>query len=253
LQARLGRDATKVRVIPNGIPSEIFHRPTRPRRPDPNSPARLLFVGQLIPLKGVDVLIQALARLRATDDAELLLVYQNAAMEDAYRSLVEDLGLRHRVRFLGMRSAGELGLLYREVDLLVLPSRSEALPSVITEAMMSGLPVVASAVGGIPEQVGPHGRLVPPGDVDRLAEALRSTLREVRDGRFDPAAISADANLRFGIPAMIDAHLRLYQRLAAETGEPARIRARYRPANAAARLALRTCGDRLTGRGLLAK
>jgi glycosyltransferase involved in cell wall biosynthesis len=196
----------------------------------------------------VDVLLRALAEI---EDAELLLVYHNAALETTFRALAGDLNLGDRVQFLGVRSAAQLADLYRAVDLFVLPSRSEALPSVISEAMLSGLPVVASAVGGIPEQVGRHGRLVPPDDVDRLTAALRATLLDLRANRIDHAAIHADAAQRFGVPTMVERHLRLYRGLLAADEAPARHRARYRPANAAARLALRTVGERLTGRGLL--
>ena len=248
LGLRLDSASQKTHVIPTGLPSEVFFPPAQPPVLGPTRRSRLLYVGQLIPLKGVDVLLRALAEI---EDAELLLVYQNAALETTFRALAGDLNLGDRAQFLGIRSAAQLADLYRAVDLLVLPSRSEALPSVISEAMLSGLPVVASAVGGIPEQVGRHGRLVPPDDVDRLTAALRATLLDLRANRIDHAAIHPHAAQRFGVPTMVERHLRLYRGLLAAGEAPARHRARYRPANAAARLALRTVGERLTGHGLL--
>jgi glycosyltransferase involved in cell wall biosynthesis len=240
--------AERTHVIPNGIPTEMFFPPAQPPILRPMRRSRLLYVGQLIELKGVDVLLRALSEIQ---DAELLLVYRNPALEKTFRALATDLDLADRVQFLGARSAAQLADLYRTVDLLVLPSRSEALPSVISEAMLSGLPIVASAVGGIPEQVGAHGRLVPPDDVDQLTAALRATLIDLRANRIDHAAIHADATRRFGVPTMIERHLRLYSDLLAGGEAPVRHRARYRPGNAAARLALRTVGERLTGHGLL--
>lgn len=248
LRAHLDCAPDKMHVIPNGISSRTFHPTGRQPLLEPKRRARLLYVGQLIELKGVDVLLRALARV---EDAELLLVYQDATLEAALRALAADLNVSDRVQFLGIRAAAQLADLYREVDLFVLPSRSEALPSVISEAMLTGLPVVASAVGGIPEQVGEYGRLVPPDDVDRLATALRSTIRDLRANRIDHIAIHAAALGRFGVGNMVERHLQLYRRLLAAAEPPARRRVRYGPANAAARLALRTVGDRLTGRGLL--
>lgn len=248
LRLHLDCSPAKMHVIPNGIPAQIFFPADQHPVLGPTRRARLLYVGQLIELKGVDVLLRALAQV---EDVELLLVYQDATLEATFRALAADLNLGDRVQFLGIRSAAQLADLYRQVDLFVLPSRSEALPSVISEAMLSGLPVVASAVGGIPEQVGEYGRLVPTDDVDRLATALRSTILELRANRIDHAAIHAAAVQRFGVATMVERHLQLYRGLLAAGETPARRRIRYGPANAAARLALRTVGDRLTGRGLL--
>lgn len=248
LRLHLGCPSEKLHVIPNGIPAQTFHPAAHHPALLPTRRARVLYVGQLIELKGVDVLLRALTQV---EDAELLLVYQDATLEATFRALAAELHVGDRVQFLGIRSAAQLAELYRQVDLFVLPSRSEALPSVISEAMLSGLPVVASAVGGIPEQIGEYGRLVPPDDVERLAIALRSMILELRANRIDHAGIHAAALQRFGVHNMVERHLKLYRGLLAAGEPPARHRVRYAPANAAARLALRTVGDRLTGRGLL--
>jgi glycosyltransferase involved in cell wall biosynthesis len=94
---------------------------------------------------------------------------------------------------------------------LVLPSRYEALPSVLTEAMLSGLPVVASDVGGIAEQIGDHGEVVPPGDAAGLSQGIANVILDYGTAvsRADRAAHRARD--RFTIEAMVEAHVRLYQ------------------------------------------
>ena len=103
---------------------------------------------------------------------------------DRVRRLVVSRGLQARVRWLGPRTDGDVAELYTRGDLLVLPSRAEPYGMVVTEALARGLPVLATAVGGVPEALGqtPDGELpgvlVPPGEPDALAVALRRWLGE---------------------------------------------------------------------------
>ncbi len=199
-----------VTVIPNGIPAERFllnaaaHGPT-------DRPRRLLFVGQLIPLKGVDVLLHALCQVSKTAAVELFLVYQNAQLEKHYRDLARQLGVLDKVHFVGFLGVEELAAMYGNVDVLVLPSYGECLPSVITEAFLCGLPVVATNVGGIPDQVGSYGKIVSPGDSGELSTAILATLEEIRYGdarRHDRRAYAEQA---FNVANMTERHLELYE------------------------------------------
>lgn len=237
--------------IPNGLPSDVFFYRERPARPA--GPYRMLFVGQLIEQKGVDILLNALRIVRQSSDAELQLVYQNPRLETHYKELAAQLGLRDHVHFLGIKSAFELAELYRQADLFVLPTFAEALPSVVTEAMMSGLPVVASRVAGIPDQVGPHGTLVAPGDVEGLADAIQRTLHAVARNDIQPRAVSEYATARFSITTMVNEHLRLYEHLARTASMPTRSRKTYWPMNTITRAFLAAYGDRLAGRGWLSR
>ena len=90
---------------------------------------------------------------------------------------VAELGLRDTVLFHGPKPHDELPDWFRAADLFVLPSRSEGVPGVLMEAMACGTPFVASRVGGVPEvaELG-DGALVPPGDVDQMATAIREVL-----------------------------------------------------------------------------
>ena len=144
----------------------------------------LLCVAAVVPAKGQDRLVSALARLR---DLPWTLTCAGAAdldpafVEQLLRTC-EDAGVAGRVRLLGPLTAQELDRAYARADVLVLASSLETYGMVVAEALARGLPVVATAVGGLPEAVGrapdgtAPGLLVPAGDIDALADALRAWL-----------------------------------------------------------------------------
>jgi glycosyltransferase involved in cell wall biosynthesis len=139
----------------------------------------LLGVGRLVPGKGFLAAARALAVLPA--DVGLLLIGEGPEQQ----AIADAAGAR--VHFLGARTPDEVATAYRACDLFVLPSEREGWPNVVTEALASGLRVVATAVGGIPEILGgptvdPRlGALVPPGDDMALAAALRAALEVAGD------------------------------------------------------------------------
>ncbi|HIQ22713.1 MAG TPA: glycosyltransferase [Planctomycetes bacterium] len=144
-------------------------------------PIRLLCVGRLVPVKGLKYLFQALRQLLDRGPkAELLLVghgYHRPKLE----GLAWELGITGQVSFLGRVPFGpELFRLYREADIFVLPSLSEGIPKTLLEAMASGLPIVATRVGGVPDVVkdGKTGLLVAPRSPGELAEAIERIIRE---------------------------------------------------------------------------
>lgn len=177
LVATDGLRAESVRVIYNGVDTAIF----RPAAADERATLRrslgipadeivLMAVGSLKPIKGIDVLLDAFAPLAPR--ARLAVVGDGpdrAALEARARALRIDA----KVSFLGLRD--DVHQLYRAADALVLASRTEALPTVILEAMASGLPVVATNVGGVPEMVEPErsGVLVEPENSPALSDALQ--------------------------------------------------------------------------------
>ncbi|MCG8591472.1 MAG: glycosyltransferase family 4 protein [Proteobacteria bacterium] len=149
--------------------------------PEAGRPFSVLAVARLIPKKGIDTLIRALARTLENDELDWRLViagdgYERAALE----ALVEALGVRRRVRFEGSVPNARVRELMAEADLLGLPCRTDALgdrdgvPVVLMEAMAAGLPVVVGDLPAVRELVedGETGRVVAPDDVPALARVL---------------------------------------------------------------------------------
>jgi glycosyltransferase involved in cell wall biosynthesis len=165
---------------------------------------------RLDPAKGVDVLLRALAPL---SDASLVVV-GSGPDERLLRELPRSLGLDDRVHWVGWSDAPRSYI--AAVDVLAVPSRDEALPLVILEAMLAGRPVVASAVGSVDEAVidGLTGLLVPPDDPTALADALGALVAdaELRDRM--GACGRQRAVEQFSVEAMARSYEALYDRLA---------------------------------------
>ena len=208
-------------TIPNGIDAQQY--PYRRLNGAGNGqPWRLVFCGQLIQFKRCDLAIRAIARLSL--DVELTLAYQNTALETELKALAISLGVADRVIFAGKKDPTQLADLYQRSDLLVLPSENEALPSVITEAMLSGLPFVTTTVGGIPEQSGGFGSLLTRPTVQMLADNIAHVLKNYASYSGSSQKMSDYARRTFSIPSMIADHLRLYETLA---GGPVRRASRH--------------------------
>jgi len=146
----------------------------------------LLSVAAVIPGKGHDVLLDALALLTALRWHCVCVgsLERDPAFAERLRRRAREGGMADRVRFPGPRTGADLARSYGAADLLLLPSRAETYGMVVTEALARGLPVVAAEVGGVPEALG-HGAdgtrpglLVPPGDPRALGEALRAWLED---------------------------------------------------------------------------
>jgi glycosyltransferase involved in cell wall biosynthesis len=177
---RMGATRDRISVVPCGVDVEHF-RPDGPVALRGTRP-RLLCVGRLVPRKGFDTVIQALAAVPA---AELVIAGGPAAAElgadpEAQRltRLAEQCGVADRVRLIGAVSRPDLPALLRSADLVVCTPWYEPFGIVPLEAMACGVPVVASAVGGFLDTVvdGATGALVPPRRPDRLAAVLRRLL-----------------------------------------------------------------------------
>lgn len=133
-------------------------------------------VSRLSPEKGVDLALRIHRVVIARHPAARLVIAGEGQERAALEALSGELGLGDSVQWLGYRD--DLDPMYGEMDVLLLPSRSEGLPNVILEGMAHGIPVVATAVGGVPEVVtdGGNGFLVPSGDVDGLARSVTRLL-----------------------------------------------------------------------------
>ena len=134
--------------------------------------ARLLCIGRLIPIKGHLVLLRALAQARARVPDVTLDLAGRGPLEPALKAYVRELGLEDAVRFLGFVSPVQRAV--EDAAIVVVPSLGEGFGMVALEAMERARPVIASAVGGLPEIVvdGETGLVVPSGDAEALAEAI---------------------------------------------------------------------------------
>ena len=158
----------KLRIVHCGVEPARYDRPAPPARPG----LHLVFVGRITPIKGLRMLMEALARARETHpDLTLTLVGDG---ED--RAHLEELArpMGDAVRFAGFLSQERVADAVAAADALVLPSFAEGLPVVLMEAMAAGKPVIATQVAGVGELVenGVSGHLVPAGDAEALARAI---------------------------------------------------------------------------------
>jgi len=139
----------------------------------------ILFVGRLMPEKGVFDLVQAVAQVNATVPCKLLVAGDGASSEAMFR-MAEELGIAGRVEMLGHVSGPRLARCYLQADALVLPSYREGFPTVLLEAMSDGLPIVTTRLRGAADrlQQGVNCLFVPPGRPDLLAGALGRILSD---------------------------------------------------------------------------
>jgi glycosyltransferase involved in cell wall biosynthesis len=208
------------RVIPNGIDLDVF-RPgdrndARARLDLPHDAEVLFFAANSIHgsrWKDFATLREALARLGADGGRRLVLI---AAGDEG----AEERFGRAEVRYLPYRSdPGWVALLLRAADAYVHPARADTFPTAVLEAMACGIPVVATAVGGIPEQVhdGITGLLVPLANPAALADALRRILVDPSMRASFAAAAAAVARDRFDERRMVEAYLAWYREALEQT------------------------------------
>ena len=199
----------RVRVARNGIPVEELRRAgagagDRVRAELDIGPGRpvLAIIGRLHPVKGHRALLTMLPAILRGCPESLLLVIGDGPERAACEELARSLGIRRHVRFLGKR--GDVPRLLSAIDLVLMPSHSEGLGLAAIEALAAARPVVAFAVGGLPEVVvdGVNGRLVPPADCEAFASAVVETLRDTAR-RLSYARGAASSAQHFGVEAHV--------------------------------------------------
>ncbi|MDB5357463.1 MAG: tuaC [Phycisphaerales bacterium] len=177
--AGFGVEAAKIRTIYNGVDTTLFHpgKPGEDRAKlgiESDIPV-LLYAGNLRPVKGVDVLIEACAHLAAEGFPFVCYIIGDGPQRGALERQVASLGLDGRVKLVGAKPHHDLPNWFRAASAFVLPSHSEGVPNVLLEASACGTPFVATRVGGIPEIVHlGNGQLVPAANPRAMAEAIRA-------------------------------------------------------------------------------
>jgi glycosyltransferase involved in cell wall biosynthesis len=164
-------------------------------------PFRVVCTARLDPVKRLDVLLHAAALLFARGVDLQMTIFGDGSERETLVSIARDLGLIHRVLFAGLRPRHEIFEALAQAHAFSLVSSIETQSLGIIEALCTGLPVIATAVGGIPEIVGAaDGILVAPGDASAVADALEAVTRGTR--RFTAAAIANRARDRFSSQAI---------------------------------------------------
>jgi glycosyltransferase involved in cell wall biosynthesis len=164
----IGRPSCPVCIVPNGLYPHEFYEPGLA-----DDAADFVFVGELRPLKGVDVMLAALAAQRAVYPATAVIV-GTGPDEAEFKRLAQKLGIEDKVTFAGSLPARTA---FARGRCVVVPSRAESFPYVVLEAAAAQMPLIATEVGGIPEIVaGTDTPLIRPGDIGALAQQMRGFL-----------------------------------------------------------------------------
>lgn len=202
--ARLaGTGGAPRRVIPNGLRPEDFVE--QPANPDA---ANFLFIGELRALKGVDILLDALALLVATHPVRAVIVGGGPDAE-TFKAQAKALNLDLHVTFPGAMPAHDA---FPLGHCLVVPSRAESFPYVVLEAGAAGKPVIATNVGGIPEIVaGTQTELIAAGSVDALKRAMDGVLADPEGAQARAVELRTAVQSKFTVAAMTDAVLDFYR------------------------------------------
>lgn len=184
---RYGADPARVRVIPNGCDTAIFHlldRAVARRELDlPERSRIVLYVGRLVAEKGLRELLTAAAELARNDAGLVLALVGDGPLRAELEAMARSMpGLA--LRFAGAQPPAAVARWMSAADVVTLPSYSEGHPNVLVEALACGRPAVATTVGGIPEVIdAASGVLVPPRDTDALARGLGEALARDWDER----------------------------------------------------------------------
>ncbi|TMF23109.1 MAG: glycosyltransferase family 1 protein [Chloroflexi bacterium] len=193
-------DPARVAVIPCGVDPEVFHpvrqADAREKLARDQCERLILFVGRIEQIKGIDVLLRAMALLffrRPDLRSEVCLLVVGGALDPGdeapetekileLRRLVHEHRMEANVSFVGSRDQEDLALYYAAADVCAVPSLTESFGLVALEAMACGTPVVGTRVGGLQTVItdGESGLLVPAGDYEALAEAIARVLTDAR-------------------------------------------------------------------------
>jgi glycosyltransferase involved in cell wall biosynthesis len=209
--ARGGIPGDRIHVVPNAYPGTVPRLEpalARERLGVPPGPTHIGWVGRLGREKGLDVLLEALSLLN--DMPLVLSVIGDGGERADLESRAAATAAAGRIRWHG--SVPDAGSLFPAFDLFVLSSRTEGTPMVLFEAMSAGIPIVATAVGGVPDVVTEgEALLVPSEDPSALAEAIRSAIRDRAAAAARARAAHARLAERFGSEAWISRHREVYR------------------------------------------
>lgn len=213
LVLKMGISQKKLSVIRNGVlPEKFFQFDKIKAREKLNLSTNkkiILFIGNLIPIKGIDILLHSFSKIGERNHIGLIII-GNGASERELMNLTKELRIESHVSFAGIKNHDEIPLWLNACDVFCLPSYIEGFPAVVVEAIACGRPVVATNVGGISEVITNEsfGILVEPGNKEELALALSNALEK----KWDYQAIAAYGK-RFSWDTIAEEYIKLYKSL----------------------------------------
>lgn len=203
-QRVIGKPAGLVRCVFNGVTASEFDP-----IPLAEDATDLVYVGEFREIKGADLLIQAVARLRADGKPVTLTLAGDGEETENLKTLIAKLNLGDAVRFIGHVKA-RYG--FSKGKLLVVPSRGDSMPYVVIEAGAAGIPMIAASVGGIPEIFGPHtDGLFVANSIGAMADAIETALSDMDKTRERARDLRERVFVHFSQKAMVDGVLAGYR------------------------------------------
>jgi glycosyltransferase involved in cell wall biosynthesis len=202
-RAQMGRPPGLVRVVHNGVNASEF----APIVPSADA-TDIVALGELRPIKGFDLLIEALAMLKTLGHTITATIGGVGPFDAAFKAQAQRLGIADQIRFVGHRTAREAFAMGR---ILIVSSRGESLPYVVLEAAAAGLPIIATRVGGIPEIFGAEAvHLVTPENSAALAAAIGAAIADPAAIRTVARSVRERIRREFSAAAMVDGGLVAY-------------------------------------------
>jgi glycosyltransferase involved in cell wall biosynthesis len=203
-QRTIGTPKGLVRCVFNGVTADEFDPIVRAA-----DASDVVYVGEFRYIKGADLLIDAVARLRADGKPVTLTLAGDGEELNALKAQVSRLGLAEAVRFIG-HVKPRYG--FAQGKVLVVPSRGDSMPYVVIEAAAAGIPMVAARVGGIPEIFGPHtDALFAPNIVGAMADAIETTLEDPEGAQARARSLRERIFVHFSQKAMVEGVLAGYR------------------------------------------
>jgi glycosyltransferase involved in cell wall biosynthesis len=203
-RTEIGRPRAMVRIVRNGVGDADFEPIVA--RPDATD---LVCVGELRPVKAIDVLIEVLAILKRSGRRVSATIAGEGPDGPKLVAQAERLGVADQVHFIGhcpARKAFTLGKTF------VIPSRAESLPYVVLEAAAAGMPIIATAVGGVPEIFGSQTEhLIPPDNVAALVQAITTALDDPAQAHLVARAVNARVRSDFSLHTMVEGGIAAYR------------------------------------------
>jgi glycosyltransferase involved in cell wall biosynthesis len=207
------------RVISNGIPTDCYASPKTPRsewrarQGFGDDDVLFVCVARFAPQKNHVLLLKAFAQGPASDPKAHLVLVGEGVLRQQLEELAKNLGLTSQVHFLGLRT--DIPDVLSAMDVFVLSSDWEGNPLSVMEAMASGLPIVSTAAGGVPDlfESGKEGFIVQPGDAQGLSHSMASLLGDQEARRSLGRAAARRAKENFDVSTMVQAYEELYENM----------------------------------------